>query len=158
MYYSPFYIKRYRTTAPANCIIKGIRKNTLYKYDKNGLLKSSNPTKLICRNEVGSAIYLRNKLYYSRMNGAVTAILLKEDKNSDSTIITTIAYHDFGGIMWFLLFIGAGIIYLFNKTENIWSILIPIVVISILFGLLNSSGLKRQRIFIESIIKQCELN
>jgi len=157
MYYAPFYIKRYKTTAPRSCIVNSIRSNTLYKYDSNGYIKRSNPNNLICRNEVDTTIYLRDQLYYRRMIGGVTAVRLKKEKNSDKTIITTIAYHDTGGILWFLLFTVAGIGFLINQTESIWALITPIVLFSLLFGLFHTAQLKRQRKLVESVVEKCEI-
>ena len=156
MYYSPFYIKRYKTNVPLSCIVNNIRSNTMYKYDSNGYAKMSNPNNLICRNEVDGTIYLRNKPYYSRLTGGVTAVLLKKQKGSQGSVVTTIAYHDIGGVMWYLLFIVVGTILLVNQTESIWAIITPIILFSFLFGLFHSSQLTRQKELIESVILKCE--
>lgn len=158
MYYSPFFIKRYKTSASKHCIDSSICGKTLYRYDCNGYPKKSNPNNLVCRNEVDGTIYLRDKPNYSRITGGVTAVKAKKDNKSDKTVVTTIAYHDTGGTMWFLLFTIAGTIFLINQTESIWALITPLVVLSISFGLLHSSQHKKQKEWIELVIKNCEID
>lgn len=113
MYLLPVFVKKYKTKSKADCFVKNIRLNTLYIYDKDGLLKTENPRGLICRNEKEKIIILKNKPYYMRYSGGTTALMIAENKESDEIIITTIAYHDWGGILWFLFLIALGIHYSF---------------------------------------------
>lgn len=128
----------------------------MYIYDNDGYIKQSNPRGLICRNEKDKAIILKDRPYYSRYNGGVTAIMISESKNEGETIITSIAYHDLMGILWFVLAIFVGIYSVINGENPLF--IAFIIAFIFLMNSLDTKELKRQKEFIEKSIKDCEDN
>lgn len=156
MYFLPFFIKHYSTSITKRCFLHELRSKTLYKYDSNGYIKSTNPDKLICRNEVNGIIYLRDELIYGRSGGGVTVIFLKNDKNKDQLSIRTIAFHDFIGSLWFLMLAVIGVYSFLTGKEGFWAVFVPVTIFSFFFGLMHNSQFKRQRKLIEKVIETCE--
>ena len=154
MYILPIFIKRYRSNIKAECFIKNIRLNTTNKYDKDGYIKLSNPRGLICRNELEKAIILKDKPQYFNGSGGTTAIFISDNKVTDELTITTIAYHDWAGTLWNLIFIVGGLYSLIMGDNLIFGFFI-IAFILVMNGL-DKSVLKRQKEFIEKTIANCE--
>lgn len=156
MYILPIYIKRYKTKIKADCFVKNIRFNTLYIYDKDGYIRQSNPLGLICRNEKDKTIFLKDRPYYNRGMGGVTAVMIADGENNDEIIITSIAYHDLIGAIWFVFFIVGGIYGLIEGSNPLLAAFI--IAFTFLINGMNKSELERQKEFIEKTIKNCENN
>lgn len=155
MYLLPFYIKRYKTKITADCFINSIRSNTLYIYDKDGYIRQSNPRGMICRNEKDRTLFLKDRPYYSKASGGVTALMISEDPKEGHTVITSIAYHDWVGTIWSVLGIIVGIFGLVLGSNPLLSLFIFAIVF--FMNSLDKNELKRQQEFIEQTIKNCEL-
>ncbi len=156
MYALPIFIKRYKTKINADCFVKNVRQNTMYIYDKDGNIKQSNPRGLICRNEKDKSIILKDRPYYSRYTGGVTAVMISESKNEGEIIITSIAYHDLVGTLWFVLAVFAGIYSIIDGTNPLFIVLI--IAFIFLINSMNKKEWIRQKEFIEKTIKDCEIN
>ncbi len=154
MYILPLYIKRYKTKIKADCFVKNIRFNTMYIYDKDGYIQQSNPRGLICRNEKDKTIFLKDRPYYYRASGGVTAVMISDDANDEGIVITSIAYHDWLGAGWFIFALIIAIYALTQDVNPLYSLFIIAIVLFI--NGLDVSELKRQREFIEQMIKSCE--
>lgn len=157
MYFLPIYIKRYKTKIKASDFVYNVRQNTLYIYDKDGYPKESNPRGLICRNEIDKTIILKERPVYRRFVGAVTAIFIsKSKKNEGELIITSVAYHDVAGTIWFLFLLFGGIYGAIMGTNFEFTLMI-FVFITLLI-VMNRQDLILQKKFIEEIIKYTEDN
>lgn len=157
MYFLPIYIKRYKTKIKAQDFVFNVRQNTLYIYDKDGYPKESNPRGLICRNEIDKTIILKERPVYRRFVGAVTAIFIsKSKKNEGELIITSVAYHDVAGTIWFLFLLFGGIYGAIKGTNIEFTIMIFTFIALLIF--MNRQDLILQKKFIEEIIKYTEDN
>ena len=154
MYFLPIYIKRYKVNIKAECLVKNIRSNTMYIYDKNGYIKQSNPRALICRNEKDKTIILKDRPFYHRAWGGVTAVMVSDKQIGNQTIVTTIAYHDWVGSVWFIFAFIVGIYSFIEGVNPLYSI--ALIGIIPLFNVMDNSELKRQKEYIEQIIINCE--
>jgi hypothetical protein len=124
------------------------------KYDKDGYIRQSNPRGLICRNEKGNTIILRDRQYYHRQMGGVTALIIADGDNKDELVITSVEYHDWGGTISFIFLFALAIYSLIDGANPLFTIFI----IAVLF-FINSwdrTELKRQREFVERMINDCE--
>jgi hypothetical protein len=153
MYLLPIYVKRYKANIKADCFVKNIRLNTLYKYDNDGYIRHSNPRGLICRNEKDKTIILRDRPYYRSLMGGVTALMIADGENGDELTRTSIAFHDWAGAIWFAIIFSVGI-YGLLEDANPMGLLVAFPVIFVL-NALNTGELKRQKDFIERMIKNC---
>ena len=126
----------------------------MYKYDKDGYIKQSNPRGLICRNELEKTIILKDKPQYFRGSGGTTAIFIADSKVTDELTITTIAYHDWAGTLWNLIFIVGGLYSLIMGGNLLFGFLI--IAFTLVMNGLDNSVLKRQKEFIEKIIADCK--
>lgn len=153
MYFLPFYIKRYKVKLDQNCFIRHIRTNTWYIYNEDGYLRDSNPRGLICRNEKDRTIYLKERPINRKFSGAVTAIMIADDKNE--TIVTTVAYHDSIGTFYSVLMLVGAI--LLGIVLNLWLYFFLGIGFVFLMNLFDYKDFVRQREFIEKYIDNCKM-
>jgi hypothetical protein len=154
MYILPIYIKKYKAKIKADCLVKNIRFNTMSKYDEDGYIKQSNPRGLICRNEKDKTIILRDRPYYQRHMGGVTALMIADGDSKDELVITSIEYHDWGGTISFVFLFALAIYGLIDGANPLFVIFI--IVILFFLNSLDRTDLKRQREFVQRMINDCE--
>jgi hypothetical protein len=156
MYALPIFIKRYKSKINADCFVQNIRQNTMYIYDRDGYIKQSNPRGLICRNEKDKTIILKDQPCYPRYCGGVTAIMISNSKNEGEILITTIAYHDLVGTLWFVI-AACAVIYGFIVGSNPF-FLVFFIAFVFLMNSMDRKDLIRQKEFIDKSISDCQDN
>jgi len=159
MYLLPVFLKKYKTSSPADCIIRKLRANTVYQYNNDGLIKDYNPNDLLFRNEKGKGLYLKDQRDLSsgvnHFGGGTTAVFV-EDKKSGGAIISTISYYGWQQSIVLALLIGGFVYVSFYSQEDIITVLISILIFNLLFALTSYKTLQNQRLLIERIIAICQ--
>lgn len=155
MFFFPIHIKKFRTDASSECLVKTIRANTVYQYNKDGYYQDDNLSDLLFRNEKDKGIYIREqKALRTRYGGGTTAIFISEGANGAS-VLTSISYYGNFTSLFIVALICYAVYNLFSKPDPISSLVFPITVI-LFFGMLSMSALTKQRELIEKVIEHCE--